>query len=100
LITIFQTHKQQHFIELIDYTEKIQFAANSIVQTSKFANIRVLPDRVKRGYAFERAEKYILHHIRVLPDWVKRGYAFERAEKHILHHIRVLPDQVKRGYEV
>ena len=42
--------------------------------------IRVLPDRVKRGYAFERAEKYILHHIRVLPDRVKRGYAFNFKE--------------------
>jgi hypothetical protein len=38
--------------------------------------------------------------MRVLPDRVKREYAFERAETHILHHIRVLPDRVKRGYDV
>jgi hypothetical protein len=36
-LQFFKLTNNGHFIELIDYTEKIQFAANSIVQTSKFA---------------------------------------------------------------
>jgi hypothetical protein len=62
-------------------------------------HIRVLPDWVKRGYAFYRPEKYILQHIRVLPDYA--GMPFKNSKSIIYTtHIRVLPDWVKRGYDV
>jgi hypothetical protein len=40
------------------------------------------------------------HHIRVLPDRVKRGYGVKYTFRLFKRHIRVLPDRVKRGYGV
>ena len=40
------------------------------------------------------------HHIRVLPNRVKRGYGAKYTFWLFKRHIRVLPDREKRGYGV
>ena len=63
-------------------------------------HIRVLPDRVKRGYDVKYTFRLFKRHIRVLPDRVKRGYGAKYTFRLFQRHIRVLLDRVKCGYGV